>query len=177
MRTRGPVRRLSWWLLALLALAPATSACERADPVSLSDPWPTGLARPSSVREAEALKAAGTTWTDRQVRQFYLERVFAIGPADDIAATRGDTIETRARTAYTSRHDARMIARAMMQDPAAVTALQDRDRAKYGAPDGPSFEFLVERAAEKGLTGDAIYASIVESAQRTDAATNASMGL
>jgi hypothetical protein len=177
MRTRGPARRLSWWLLALLVGAPASSACERADPVSLSDPWPAGLARPNSVSEAEALKAAGATWTDRQVRQFYLERVSAIGPADELAATRGDTLEMRAREAFTSRHDARMIARAMMQDPAAVAALQDRDRAKYGAPDGPSFEFLVERAAEKGLTGDAIYASIVESAQRTDAATNASMGL
>ncbi len=173
MRTRG----LSWWLIVLLAGAPAASACERADPVSISDPWPAGLARPNSVSEAEALKAAGATWTDRQVRQFYLERVFAIGPADDIAATRGDSIEMRARTAYTSRHDARMIARAMMQDPAAVAALQDRDRAKYGTPDGPTFEFLVERATEKGLTGDAIYTSIVESAQQTDAATNASMGL
>lgn len=173
MRTRG----LSWWLLALLALAPATAACERADAVSIADPWPDGLARPNSVGEAEALKAAGTTWTDRQVRQFYLARVAEIGPADDIARTRGDTVETRARTAYTSRHDARMIARAMMQDPAAALALRDRDRGKYGNPDGPTFEYLVERAAQKGLVGDAVFESIIASAQQTDAATNASMGL
>lgn len=173
MRTYGR----SWWLIALLALAPVTSACERATPVAAAEPWPAGLAKPTSIAEATALKAAGTTWTDRQVRQFYLERVAAIGPADAAAVTRGDPVETRARTAFTSRHDARMIARAMMQDPAAVAALQDRDRAKYGTPDGPTFEFLVERATKKGLTGDAIYTSIVESAQQTDAATNASMGL
>lgn len=172
MCKRGP----TWWLLALLALAPAP-ACERAEPVALADPWPDGLARPNSVGEAEALKAAGTTWTDRQVRQFYLARVAAIGPADDGARARGDSVETRARTAFAARNEARTIARAMMQDAAAVEALRDRDRAKYGTPDGPTFEYLVDRAAQKGLTGDAVFASIIESAQHTDAATNTSMGL
>jgi hypothetical protein len=173
MRTRGR----SWWLIVLLALAPVAPACERADPVVGAAPWPAGLARPGSVAEATALKAAGATWTDRQVRQFYLERVAAIGPADADAVTRGDSVETRARTAFTSRHDARMIARAMMSDPAAVAALQSRDRAKYGDPDGPTFEYLVDRAAQKGLTGDAVFTSIIDSAQVTDAATNQSMGL
>jgi len=173
MRTYGR----SWWLIALLALAPVTSACERATPVAAAEPWPAGLAKPTSIAEATALRAAGTTWTDRQVRQFYLERVAAIGPADAAAVTRGDPVETRARTAFTARHDARMIARAMMSDPASLAALQARDLDKYGNPDGPTFEYLVDRAGQKGLTGDAVFTSIIDSAQVTDAATNQSMGL
>lgn len=170
------LRRTS--LLALLALlAPAAPACERASSVAVDDPWPAGLARPTSVAEAHQLKAAGVVWTDRQVRQLYLERVAAIGPADDVARTRADAPETRARAAFTARHDARKIARAMMQDASAVAALEARDRDKYGDPDGPTFEWLVERNTGKGLAGAAIFEAIVASAQQTDAATNASLGL
>jgi hypothetical protein len=174
--TRGPAR-LVWRLLAALALAPAAPACERGERVDIVEPWPQGLARPASVADVATLKAAGATWTDRQVRQLYLERVAAIGPRDAEQLARGDSAEARARAAYSARRDARMIARAMMTDPAAVAALQTRDRAKYGDPDGPTFEWLVERAAAKGLTGDAVYTSIVDSAQVTDAATNSSLGL
>lgn len=173
---RGPTRRLSWWLLALLVTAPATSACERVTP-AVDEPWPAGLARPNSVDEAAELRTSGASWTDRQVRRFYLDRVAQIGPADAAAVTRGDSPEVRARAAYQSRHNARMIARAMMQDPAALEALRTRDLGKYGDPDGPTFAWLIDRAAQKGLTGDAAYESIVTSAQQTDAATNASLGL
>lgn len=177
MPARAPLLR-RWLFTALLVFVPAAPACERASPVEVAaEPWPAGLAKPASVAEAARLKAAGVVWTDRQVRQLYLERAAAIGPMDAASLARGDTAEARARAAFTARHDARMIARAMMQDPAAVAALEDRDRSKYGTPDGPTFEYLVGRAAEKGLTGDAIYASIIESAQRTDAATNSALGL
>jgi hypothetical protein len=64
----------------------------------------------------------------------------------------------------------------MMSDPAELAALQERDRAKYGNPDGPTFEWLLERARAKGLEGDAAYLSIVESAQRTDASVNKGLG-
>jgi hypothetical protein len=169
------LRRTS--LLALLTLlAPLTPACERSNPVAV-DPWPAGLAKPTSVAEAQQLKTAGVVWTDRQARQLYLERVAAIGPADDAARTRADAPETRARAAFTARHDARKIARAMMQDASAVAALEARDRDKYGDPDGPTFEWLVERNTGKGLAGAAIFEAIVASAQQTDAATNASLGL
>lgn len=43
--------------------------------------------------------------------------------------------------------------------------------------DGPSFEWLVKRAEEKGLTGDAIFGGWIAKPQRTDAATNSAMGL
>lgn len=121
------------------------------------------------MAEVAALRAAGAVWTDTQVRRFYLDRVAEIGPADAALAAGGDTVESRARTAFTSRRDARMIARAMMQDPAEVEVLRSRDRAKYGHPDGPTFEHLVERAGQKGLTGDAVFASIIDSAQVTAA--------
>ena len=185
MPARVQPRRRSVWFAALLgilgpagptALALATTGCERSPPV-VDEPWPPGLAKPTSVAEAAALKASGVAWTDRQIRQLYLERAAAIGPADVAAVARGDALETRARTAFTARHDARKIARTMMQDADAVAALETRDRAKYGTPDGPSFEWLVERATQKGLIGDAIFTSIIESAQQTDAATNTALGL
>jgi hypothetical protein len=173
---RLPMRR--WWLvLCLGAAAPTMVGCEASEPaVAPTDPWPEGLAKPADAAEAEALRARGTVWTDRQVRQLYLERVAAIGPRDASLQAEGQSVEARARAAYQARHDARITARAMMQDPAAVEALRARDREKYGAPDGPSFEYLVERAGQKGLTGDAVYQSIIDSAQQTDAATNRSMG-
>lgn len=169
--------RISWLALALsIGLAgPVSGGCEA--PVTVGDPWPSGLAKPADVAEASALRASGVVWTDRQVRQFYLERVAAIGGRDQQLRTEGKAAEARARAAYQLRHDARMTARAMMQDQAAVAGLEARDRVKYSNPDGPTFEYLVERARTKGLEGDAIFESIVESAQRTDAATNRSMGL
>ena len=75
------------------------------------------------------------------------------------------------------RHDARLVARAMMASDAEVKALEARDQAKYGSPSGPTYDWLVNHAKEKGLTGDAVFEEIVTSAQRTDEATNASLGL
>jgi hypothetical protein len=175
MRARGWIERAA---LVLALSGPATWACEATEPaVAPGDPWPAGLAKPADVAEATRLRADGVAWTNRQVRQLYLERVAAIGPRDAELRARGEPAEARALAAFTARHDARMTARAMMQDRAEVEQLQARDRDKYGDPDGPTFTLLVERAQAKGLVGDAVYESIVESAQRTDAATNRSMGL
>ncbi|MBK7828859.1 hypothetical protein [Nannocystis sp.] len=166
--------------LALLLAGSATlaSACEGSELAATpAQPWPTGLPRPPSAAEASALKASGVAWTDPQVRQFYLDQVAKIADADAELQRAGKSVEARARAAFTARHEARMTARAMMQDAAAVEALRARDREKYNSPDGPTFEYLLERAQQKGLTGDAIFQSIIDSAQRTDAATNRSMGL
>ncbi len=139
--------------------------------------WPAGLARPGSVAEAERLKAGGTRWTNTQARQLYLERVGMIAGEDAKLRAEGASAEARARRAYQTRHDARQTARAMMGDPAEVELLRARDAEKYGDPEGPSFEWLLEKARAKGLVGDAVFESIVESAQRTDAATNRGLGL
>lgn len=172
--------RVRWLALALgLGLAgPVFGGCEgHAPPLGASEPWPQGLAKPADVAEASALRASGVVWTDRQVRQLYLERVAAIGERDAQQRAQGQGAEARARAAYQARHDARMTARAMMRDQEAVRGLEARDRLKYGDPDGPTFEYLVERGREKGREGDALFEGIVESAQRTDEATDRSFGL
>lgn len=172
-------RSFAWWLTWWLGAAtPVIAGCEATEPaVAPTDPWPAGLAKPADASEAASLRAAGVSWTDRQVRQLYLERVAQIGPNDARLVAAGQPAEARARAAFQARHDARVTARAMMQDEVVVEELRARDREKYGTPDGPSFEYLVERARSKGLAGDAVYESIVDSAQRTDAATNRSLGL
>lgn len=175
-RMRSYARRLGLVLLLGVSAvsAPACEGSEQA--IAPNEPWPAGLPRPADVAEAQAQKAAGAVWSDRQVRQYYLERVAAIGGADEALRGAGESTEERARAAYAARHAARMTARAMMQDAAAVEGLQARDREKYGNPDGPTFEYLLERGRQKGLAGDELYQSIIDSAQRTDAATNRSMG-
>lgn len=172
--------RVRWLALALgLGLGgPVFGGCEgHAPALGVSEGWPPGLAKPADVAEATALRASGVVWTDRQVRQFYLERVATVGGRDQQLRTEGQSAEARARAAYQARHDARMTARAMMQDQEAVKGLEARDRVKYSNPDGPTFEYLVERGREKGREGDALFEGIVESAQRTDEATDRSLGL
>jgi hypothetical protein len=172
------IRLRVWWLALALCTAvagPVGGGCKAA--VTVDEPWPSGLAKPADVAEASALRASGMVWTDRQVRQFYLERVALIAGQDQQARTAGESAEGRARAAYQLRHDARMTARAMMADQEAVKGLEARDRVKYSNPDGPTFEYLVERARAKGLAGDAVFESIVESAQRTNEATNQGLGL
>ena len=65
----------------------------------------------------------------------------------------------------------------MMADPAEIELLRARDMDKYGAPDGPTFDFLVARLKAAGFAGDAIYEAIIDNAYRTDAALNKQLGL
>ena len=132
---------------------------------------------PTSVADAEALKKGGASWTNEEIRVYYNKLAAAIGPADEQWKRDGLSAEERAHRAYTMRHDARILTRAMMASPAEVDELRKRDQDKYGNPDGPTFDYLVDAARKKGLTGDAVYESIVASAQRTDAATNAAFGI
>lgn len=171
----GPVR--SWLRFALVALClagPALAGCSREE--ATAEAWPEGLPRPKDVAEAERLEQTGTRWTNRQARQLYLERVAAIAGEAERWKAEQIPAEEQARRAYQLRHDARMTARAMMSDPAELAALQARDRAKYGNPDGPTFEWLLGRNQAKGLVGEAAYLAIVESAQKTDTSVNQSLG-
>ena len=178
MRWRPIARRVALTLCLAATSSGCTSGAGEGEVAGApAAAWPAGLARPADAAEAERLKTSGTRWTNQQSRQLYLERVAEIAGADAKARADGVTAEERARRAFATRHAARMTARAMMSDPSEVAALQERDRAKYGDPDGPTFEQLVEKARAKGLEGDALYESIVESAQRTDAGTNRGMGL
>lgn len=64
----------------------------------------------------------------------------------------------------------------MMADPAELELLQARDMVKYGNPEGPTFEFLVERLRNSGLEGEAVYEAIVDNSYRTDAELNRKLG-
>lgn len=175
-RVRPWRHRLRIGLLALCLGSAALAGCTCEDATTTAEAWPEGLPRPGDRAEAERFKQAGTRWTNRQARQVYLERVATIAGEDAKWRAEGLPAAERAQRAFAIRHEARMTARAMMSDPVELAALQERDRAKYGDPDGPTFEWLVERARAKGLEGDAIHESIVESAQRTDQAVNQGLG-
>jgi len=53
-----------------------------------------------------------------------------------------------------------------------VEDLRNRDLKVYGNRNGPTFEFLVEKARKLGLIGDRIYAAIIEDSWVTNAEIN-----
>lgn len=132
---------------------------------------------PASPDDAIAQKRSGATYSNKEIRARYLCWVARIGRMNEEWLAQGSSAEERAKRAYQTRHDARLTARAMMANEDEVKALQERDREKYGNPDGPTFDWLVEKGRKKGLSGDQLYEGIIESSQRTDATTNKSLGL
>lgn len=169
-------------LFALLLAPPLVLGCDkpkRADEVPASEcPAFTAAGRlPSTLGEVAAAKEKGATWSNREIRARYICWAAGIGAQNEQWKSQGLSVEERAKRAYQTRHDARVVSRAMMSSPDEIKALEDRDRAKYGTPDGPTFDWLVKRAEEKGLHGEAVFEEIVTSSQRTDQATNAALGL
>jgi hypothetical protein len=163
------MRRLLVHVVVVLALL----GCKpRGEPPPAADkPYPDASA------EVGALRERGVAWTNAEVRAFYVRKVSAIGPANERWKKEGLPSADRAQKAYQMRKDARLLARAMMTDAKDVETLRARDQAKYGSPDGPTFEWLLSHEQGKGLSGDAAYEAIVESAQRTDRAVNEAFGL
>jgi len=175
------MRRTRPRLLALLALTrfalvalALVLGCKGSPSPPSPAPSASAPARPfpTSVAEAETLHDGGATWTNEEVRRYYVGVVATIGPSNERWKQEGVAVEERARRAFGIRHDARLTARAMMSDSADVELLRRRDQAKYGHPDGPTFEELVEKGKAAGKTGDAVYEGIVASAQRTDERVN-----
>lgn len=162
-------RLLQLLLLALLIFA---AACGRA-------PIPEGppKAAPTTIAQAESLKQSGMAWSNEEIRVHYNRVVATIGSANEQWKREGIAAEDRARRASAIRHQARLTCRAMMSSAVEVDLLRRRDQEKYGNPDGPTFEQLVESGRKKGLAGDAVYEGIIESAQRTDQAVNAAFGI
>lgn len=158
MKHRAAV--IVWLATLLLVLAPGCASKVSTKPF------------PDSMAQVETLRASGISWTNGEIRAHYNRLVTAIGPANEKWTKEGLSSEERARQASAIRHDARIMSRAMMSDPAEVEDLRKRDMVKYGNPDGPTFDQLVERNREKGLTGDAVYEAVVESSQRTDPVIN-----
>ena len=116
-------------------------------------------------------------WTDRRIRARYVCAAHAIGKLDEGWRRAGLGAEQRARRAHAIRHAARIEARKRMVDRAAVLALEARDTKKYGNPNGPAFDFLVDKAQARGLRGDAVFEDIVRSAQLTNWWTNMRYGI
>jgi hypothetical protein len=163
--------RLAWILFVVLLIL----GCARTAPQS--DATPSDKPIPTSVAQAGEMKRGGTVWENGEVRAAYLRMIATIAPANEKWKQENVPAEERARRAFQIRHDARMTARAMMKDAGEVAMLQKRDQEKYGNPDGPTFEMLVDHEKKKGLTGDAVYEAIVASSQRTDMVVNELFGL
>jgi hypothetical protein len=92
--------------------------------------------------------------TNQQVREWYKSQVDQIRLLNEGWKVAGLGVEERARRACQVRHDARLRAREMMEDPLEVKLLRKRDLREFGTLDGPTFEFLVKKAREEGLEGD-----------------------
>ena len=114
--------------------------------------------------------------TNQEIRFWYHHQLKQIAQADAVQERDGISLELRARHAHTARHQARLEARRLMTNPAEVQLLEDRDRAKYGHPDGPTFAQLLAAGTAAGLSNDEAHLQILESATRTDAATDRRLG-
>jgi hypothetical protein len=173
-RTLSRIVALSVWLLASVAVG---LGCK---PSPGSAPSTTSAAAkpyPKTVAETEALKQGGASWTNQEIRVYYNQVVATIGPSNDEWRKQGLPADERARRAFAIRHDARLTCRAMMASASEVEDLRRRDQEKYGNPDGPTFDQLVEHNQKKGAAGDAVYEGIIASAQRTDESFNAAFGV
>ena len=110
--------------------------------------------------------------TNQEVRGWYLQEVASIPALDQKWQSDGLSLPDRARRAWEIRHRARVAARTLMTDPLEVDMLGRRDSAKYGNPDGPTFEQLFDQAKAKGLNDDRAYQEILSSSTATDHTTN-----
>jgi hypothetical protein len=117
------------------------------------------------------------TKTNAEIRRWYLERVAAITELNNEWVRQGLSARERAEAAWRIRHEARLEARSMMADAVELELLRERDMAKYGNPDGPTFEFLVERLQDAGLEGDVAYEVIIDESYRTNVELNNRLGL
>lgn len=131
-----------------------------------------GVWAEGSASAKSASVAVATPSSNSEIRQWYNDQVTIIPTEDKKWQQQGLTPEQRARRAYEIRHGARLTAREFMSNKAEVSALQARDQEKYGNPDGPTFDYLVEQNRKKGMTGDAVYLAIIDSSDRTNAEVN-----
>ena len=106
--------------------------------------------------------------TNKQIREWYQQEVSRIPELGKKWASDGATLQDRAQRAWKIRHDARLRARSMMENPSEVEMLRERDRQLYGDPNGPGFEQLVAEGEEQGLAAEEIFLRIIEGSYRTN---------
>ena len=156
-------------LLSLLALC--GSACTTLEEPQVKTNGGTAVAEPCLPNDVVVPK------TNAEIRVWYNYQVVAISEINKKWIGEGLSAEERARRAYELRHDARVNARFMMPNKDEVRMLRERDKEKYGNPDGPTFSYLVEKNRKEGLEGDQVYEAIIESSSRTSAAYNKKSGV
>lgn len=161
---------------ALLCLSIAGCAQGERKPAPAATAPAEGAAHPTSPAAAAEMKQAGRHWSNCDIRLYYNRLISGIPAQDASLKQQGRSPEERARAAFDARHNARLTCRAMMSNQIEVDELRARDREKYGNPDGPAFEQLVEKNRRKGLQGDAVYDEIIASSQRTDEKVNQECG-
>lgn len=116
---------------------------------------------------------AAVPTTNCEIRLWYNYQVVAIGALAEKWKQDGLSLKERALKAYDRRHEARVHARFLMQNKAEVQQLEERDRVKYGNPDGPTFEYLVRKNTSQGLSLEQAYENIIKSSSQTDTRYNA----
>lgn len=127
--------------------------------------------------ESMAVTTNAVPKTNAEIRQWYNDEVNKIPALNEQWIAEGLSVEERAKRAQEIRHHARVEARVMMPNKQEVVDLQARDQEKYGNPDGPTFEYLVEKNRSKGLQGDAVYEDIIGSSNRTNKEYNEKFGV
>jgi hypothetical protein len=104
--------------------------------------------------------------TNKEIREWYSEEVARIRRLNDEWIEKGFSLELRAQKAWKIRHDARSKSRTMMGN-----------QIEYGNPDGPTFDFLVEKYRKLGLVGDEVYEAIIEASMEVNIGVNKGLGL
>lgn len=156
-------------LIAFQGIAQATETSAPQEPAVVA-PQATSPEMPSPSAEKPAK-------TNEEIRQWYNDTVSKIPALNSQWKKEGLSAEERAKKAHEIRHHARVEARSMMQNKQEVAELQARDKEKYGNPDGPTFEFLVEKNRLKGFQGDDLYEDIIGSSNRTNKEYNEKYGV
>ena len=161
------LRPVKYFLCTLLVLGCLSSCVHKAPTTTAAS---AGQTTPVAISKHDA---------DARVRQWYNQQVDLIPVCDLQWEDEKLSLHQRAEKAFEMRHLARVMARVMMQDPAEVKALQDRDMAKYGNPNGPTFDYLVtkQRRDYPGITDDDVYRKLIGSSQQTSAEYNKKYGV
>ncbi len=110
--------------------------------------------------------------TNCDIRTWYNFQVLAIPKLNEYWLSQGISLEERALKAYTLRHEARIHARHMMPNKDEVALLQKRDLAKYGNPNGPTFDYLMEKNQGQGMSMEEAYERIIQTASQTNSNYN-----
>ena len=117
-----------------------------------------------------------TPQTNQEIRQWYKEQLSKILELNEQWIKENVSLEERAYRAWKFRHDMRLEARRMMQNPLEVEFLRRRDIARYGTPDGPTFEFVIAEIEAEGLSGNDAFEAVIKGSYRTNAGIDKLLG-